>query len=135
MESDDNPFDELELDPRMGPRELTEALRRRAERALPSERKRLQEQWRRLTLRERDRVRWGLLAHPRSSTTSGAVDELRRRVPPFVGRVDVPSIDPRASDALVLPESAHSEAPEIHPRSVLDELDVEALREEEDERR
>jgi hypothetical protein len=69
---DDNPFDLLGLDPRLNPRQLTEALRQRAERALPEERQRLQGLWRQLTLKESDRLRWALLAHPRTRSVHGA---------------------------------------------------------------
>ena len=62
-----NPFDLLGLDPRMTPRELTEVLRQRAERALPEERAQLQGLWRKLTLKESERIKYALLAHPRGS--------------------------------------------------------------------
>lgn len=104
--SDPNPFDQLELDPRLDARELTELLRRRAERAAPAERKRLQALWRELTLNEEDRLRAGLLAHPRRTRQQARhIEEAASRIPPFLGRLSqpLPPLIPTAADALVMP--------------------------------
>lgn len=101
---DDNPFDLLGLDPRLNPRQLTEALRQRAERALPEERQRLQGLWRQLTLKESDRLRWALLAHPRTRSAQGEqLDALARKIPPFLSRAKLPPLHVAAADLIILP--------------------------------
>ncbi|MEM1349619.1 MAG: hypothetical protein AAGI01_13745 [Myxococcota bacterium] len=118
---EENPFDELSLDPRMNPRELTEALRQRAERALPEERARLQGLWRQLTLKETDRMRWALLAHPRASREGArALEELRERVPPYMSRYKPAPLEPTAQDALVLPRSSSRQLP-VRPPTLWEE--------------
>lgn len=100
----ENPFDELGLDPRHSPRQLTELLKLRAERARPEERARLQSLWRQLTLRERDRIRWALLAHPRASREDQErVEAIAQRIPPFISRSSPPPIMPTLRDLLVTP--------------------------------
>ena len=113
--SEENPFDVLGVDPRLDPQQLTEALRQRAERAMPEERKRLQGMWRKLTLKEADRVRWALLAHPRPGGQSRQLDELAGRVPPFLSRRPLPPLRPSALDALVAPEEPGSSTPPVRP--------------------
>lgn len=106
---DENPFDVLQLDPRHTPRELTEMLRRRAERARPEERAELQGLWRQLTLKERDRLRWALLAHPRKSRTEAQqLEALQDKIPPFVSRYKPAPMIPTLRDLLVSPV-AHAE--------------------------
>jgi hypothetical protein len=102
-----NPFDLLGLDPRMSPRELTEVLRQRAERALPEERAQLQGLWRKLTLKESERIKFALLAHPRGSRQGAQkLDALRDKVPPFLSRKKLEPLTPTALDALVSPSDA-----------------------------
>jgi hypothetical protein len=99
--NDTNPFDDLELDPRLDPDQLTDALRRRAERADPEERQRIRELWRRLTVNERDRVRWAFFAHPRPSEADPrSIETLREKVPPVVLRGKPVPIVPTVADAL-----------------------------------
>jgi hypothetical protein len=118
----DNPFDELELDPRLDPDELTAALRRRAERAAPEERQRIQELWRTLTLNERDRVRWAFFAHPRPSEADpGSIEALREKVPPAVLRTPHVPIEPTVEDALVFrPPELELGASRLEPPSLFD---------------
>lgn len=119
----DNPFDQLGVDPRRTPRELTELLRQRAERAQPEERKRLQNLWRQLTLKEADRLRWALLAHPRSGGDHvRELDELRRKLPPFLMRGTLPELEVHTADLLATPSAASDRLP-ISPPSMLDRLD------------
>jgi hypothetical protein len=108
----DNPFDVLGLDPRMNARQLTEALRQRAERAMPEERQRLQGLWRQLTLKETDRIKWALLAHPRTRSAAltggalsgqGQIEALAAKVPPFVSRAKLGPLTVAAQDLIVLP--------------------------------
>ena len=111
-----NPFDLLGIDPRMSPQELTEALRQRAERALPEERKRLQGLWRQLTLKETDRIKWALLAHPKTSREGArALEELKARVPPFVSRARLPELVASTGDALVLPPESQGHDVPVDP--------------------
>lgn len=100
--SDENPFDQLGLDPTSSREELTERLRRLAERLPPEERKELRTMWRELTIKDADRVKWAFSAHPRSSDTGARpTDELRESVPPLVDRRDPPDIEASVSDALL----------------------------------
>lgn len=111
-----NPFDLLGIDPRMSPQELTEALRQRAERALPEERKRLQGLWRQLTLKETDRIKWALLAHPKTSREGARqLEELKARIPPFLSRAKLPALEARTGDALVLPPEPHGHDVPVDP--------------------
>lgn len=112
---DENPFDQLGLDPRMTPRELTEELRQRAERALPEERALLQGLWRKLTLKESERIRWALLAHPRTSRASREVDALREKIPPYPARLKLDALVPSAADAILLPQLAATRTLPIAP--------------------
>lgn len=101
---DDNPFDLLQLDPRHTPRELTEMLRRRAERASPSERAELQRLWRQLTLKESDRIRWALLAHPRNSRAETRhIQALQDKIPPFISRYKLPALTVTLQDLVTTP--------------------------------
>lgn len=119
--SDANPFDELELDPRLDPDELTAALRRRAERAGPDDRQRLQELWRRLTVNERDRVRWAFFAHPRPSEADpGSIEFLREKVPPAVLRTPHVPLVPTVADALVFGAPDLDLPGELSPPSLFD---------------
>lgn len=109
---DDNPFDLLQLDPRHTPRELTELLRRRAERATPAERAELQRLWRQLTLKESDRIRWALLAHPRNSRAETRhIQALQEKIPPFVSRYQPPPLTVTLQDLITTP------APTANPSS------------------
>ena len=112
-----NPFDQLGIDPRLGPQELTALLRQKAERALPEERKRLQGLWRKLTLKESDRIRWAFLAHPRAQGTSNELDALIRKIPPHFSRFKLPAIIIRLCDALVLPHESRQDRIPIRPPS------------------
>jgi hypothetical protein len=97
-----NPFDRLGVDPTLSPEELTERLRRLAERLPPEERKEIRALWRKLTLKDSERVKWAFFAHPRSDETSAEpVDELQRRVPPLVDRRDPPAMQASVADALL----------------------------------
>ncbi len=100
--SSDNPFDQLGLDPTLGPEELTQRLRRLAERLPPEERTELRALWRKLTLKDSDRIEWAFFAHPRTAETGAEpVDELRRRVPPVVDRREPPELEANVADALL----------------------------------
>lgn len=102
--SQDNPFELLGLNPRLNPQQLTQALQRRAERAKPEERKRLQGLWRALTLKDTERVRWAFLTHPHVDAESSQRDALMRAVPPHISRFKPQPLVARVVDALVLPE-------------------------------
>lgn len=105
-----NPFDELELDPRTTPQQLTDILRLRAERADDDEKQRIQSQWRALTLKESDRVKWAIFAHPRPATANAdAIESLRETVPPYVVRDEKIELETDWTDELVNPESSEIE--------------------------
>ena len=120
MSQEPNPFDQLGLDPRLDPQELTALLRQKAERALPEERKRLQGLWRKLTLKESDRIRWAFLAHPKHSGASNELDALIRKVPPHFSRFKLPKIIIRLCDALVLPHQTRQKRLPVRPPSYFD---------------
>lgn len=114
---EENPFDVLQLDPRHTPRELTEMLRRRAERAKPEQRAELQGLWRQLTLKERDRLRWALLAHPRKSRTeTQQIEALQERIPRFISRYKPPAMVPTLRDLLVSPVAPTQDDESRHQR-------------------
>jgi len=118
-----NPFDELELDPRLSPEELTDVLRRRAERASGPRRARIQELWRQLTVRESDRIRWAFLAHPRPAHADpNSIEALRDQIPPVIARDEPPPLTATLADAIVFPASpdAAPDAPFI-PHSLYEE--------------
>jgi hypothetical protein len=97
-----NPFDRLGVDPTMTPEQLTERLRRLAQRLPPDERDKVRALWRKLTLKDSERVKWAFLAHPRTDETPAEpIDELRGRVPPLVDRRDPPPLEATVSDTLL----------------------------------
>ena len=99
-----NPFDELEVDPRLSARELTENLRHRAELAKPENRERIQSLWRTLTLNETDRLKWALLAHPRpAGAKAGEVEALKHAVPPILVRYPEITLQAKGSDLFLAP--------------------------------
>lgn len=117
----DNPFDELELDPRLSPHELTEALRRRAERAEGAERARIQELWRTLTLNESDRIRWAFFAHPRAEDGApGSIATLRGKIPAVISRKTPDAIEPLVGDVADFGEIAIDVAT-LRPRHPFDD--------------
>lgn len=97
-----NPFDALEVDPRLTPKELTDELRVRVERADEETKQKIQTYWRMLTLKEEDRVRWAIFAHPRPKTAAAqSIDDLRNSIPPAVVRHADVNIECELSDYLV----------------------------------
>lgn len=119
--SKQNPFEELELDPRLAPDELTEALRRRAEKADGPQRARIQELWRVLTLNERDRVKWAFFAHPRAAEGDvHSIEALREKIPPVISRKKFAPIDPLVEDALVFDTTSNT-VDVLRPPSLFDE--------------
>lgn len=130
MSSDDtapeNPFDRLGLDPTMSPEELTERLRRMAERLPPEQRKELRGLWRKLTLKDAERVHWAFFAHPRDGATgTEPIDELRQRLPPLVDRREPPALEATVADTL-LEFGCPGDAPEsLRPESGFDDIERE----------
>lgn len=78
----ENPFDDLEIDPRLSGRELTKRIRKIIEKAPADQRAEIQAHWEKLTLREDQRIHHALLAHPRPDSASAReVSALRSNVP------------------------------------------------------
>lgn len=124
MFDDDNPFDLLGIDPRLDPQELTALLRKRAERALPEERAHLQGLWRKLTLKESDRVKWAFMAHPKTNKEGAKqLDELKDKVPPYLSRFKPAPLVATAHDALVSPPPTDQQSAPILPPSRFDRMD------------
>ena len=74
---------------------------------MPEERAQLQGLWRKLTLKESERIKYALLAHPRGSRQGAQkLDALREKVPPFISRKKLDALVPTALDALVSPSDA-----------------------------
>lgn len=129
--SDENPFDRLGIDPTLSPQELTERMRRLAERLPPEERRQLQSMWRELTLRDADRVQWAFLAHPRSEETSAEpIEELRQRVPPRIDRRSPPALQPTVADALLEFGAPQDPPDELQPSAKFAEMAKEGRVEE-----
>lgn len=78
----ENPFDDLEIDPRLSGRELTKRIRKIIEKAPLEARADIQANWEKLTLREDQRVHSALTAHPRpDSASASAIKILRSNIP------------------------------------------------------
>ncbi|MEZ4460124.1 MAG: hypothetical protein R3E66_10415 [bacterium] len=79
----ENPFDALEIDPKLSGKELTRRIRKIIERAPDGERAKIQAHWQRLTMHDDERVRFALLAHPRPQTAdSRGIATLAEAIPP-----------------------------------------------------
>src|SRR5262245_33377740 len=91
-----NPFERYDLDPRIGPAEITRRLRELTEDAAESEKAELQAAWEELTLHPRRRLHAALWAHPESRPPLGAAPSVRRRAAPAVTERDVEE-HPRAA--------------------------------------
>lgn len=65
-------FERFDIDPRPGPRAITERLRELAEEASPSERDAIRAAWEELTLHPARRLRAAFAAHPESRPPLGA---------------------------------------------------------------
>jgi hypothetical protein len=108
--SDENPFDELDIDPTASPERITELLRERAERASPEQRERIKSLWRKLTINADERVRLALRAHPVDEDMgSRSTDELAEVVPPRLGRLEPPELHATVEDVLL--DDAEDNAP------------------------
>jgi hypothetical protein len=125
--SNQNPFDRLGVDPTLSPEDLTERLRRLAERLPPEERKEIRALWRQLTLKDSERIKWAFFAHPRGDQSPAEpLDELKSRVPPLVDRRDPPTLEASVSDAL-LDFGCPSQVPEsLRPDSGFEDMADEA---------
>lgn len=79
MKDGENPFERYELDPREGPRGITERMKELAEDArTDAERQEIRAAWEELTLHKDRRLRAALLAHPESRAPLGAPPPLPR---------------------------------------------------------
>jgi hypothetical protein len=103
-----NPFERYDLDPRLGPAEITRRLRELAEEAPESERAELQAAWEELTLHPRRRLHAALWAHPETRAPLGAAPSVRRRAPAPMTERDLeerPRVVLGAAEALLDPPS------------------------------
>ena len=117
--SEQNPFDELGLDPTMSAEELTRKLRERAQPAPPEEHERIKALWRELTLKDRDRAQLALRAHPRSEETpADDIDALFDEIPPVLEPVDPPEIRATVSDVLLDTHGGDTPPDECGPPSL-----------------
>lgn len=96
---EENPFDALGLAPHLDTRTITEVLRRRAETLSGKDREKLQKAWRDLTMKESERVKHALFAHPRADDEDHlSISELRNRAVAPIIRFRRPLPDTRTSD-------------------------------------
>jgi len=106
----DNPFDILEVDPRADTATLTKILRKRVERANEDSKLEIQTAWQNLTLKESERLRWALLAHPRPSEADPtSLDHLKKKLPPAGKPLKELSLKARVIDTL----SPSTQAPDV----------------------
>lgn len=106
----DNPFDILEVDPRADTATLTKILRKRIERASEDNKLEIQTAWQNLTLKESERLRWALLAHPRPSHSDpSSLDHLKNKLPPAGKQLTQIHLRARVIDTL----SPSTQAPDV----------------------
>ena len=72
---DDNPFEQLDLNPMDSPRKLTQKLKQKVMRKSPQEREPIQKRWQQLTRDQWTRMRYAILAHPRSTNTASIKEQ------------------------------------------------------------
>jgi hypothetical protein len=112
-------FERFDIDPRQGPRAITERLRELVEEAKESERDAIRAAWEELTLHPARRLRAAFAAHPESRPPLGAPPPLPKEpaaasVPVTLGEL---AVRPSIERALKAPERA-LKAPEQAPARV-----------------
>jgi hypothetical protein len=113
-------FERFDIDPRQGPRAITERLRELAEEASPSERDAIRAAWEELTLHPARRLRAAFAAHPESRPPLGAPPPLPKEpaaasVPVTLSELAVrPSVERALSVSASAPPHA-ARAPERAP--------------------
>ncbi|TKD03531.1 hypothetical protein [Polyangium fumosum] len=117
----ENPFERFDLDPKEGPRAITERLRELAEDAGESERASIRAAWEELTLHPLRRLRAAIGArprHPALDRSGPAQAPPKMRKSPAAEPVGLADLAPRPSVALAL-ATFLSRGAERGPRSVL----------------
>ncbi len=105
----ENPFDDLEIDPRLNGRELTKRIRKIIEKAPVQARADIQANWEKLTLREDERVHYALTAHPRpESASASAIRILRSNIPLPTSRLQTDAATLTRADVIVWEETTVS---------------------------
>lgn len=90
-------FERFDIDPRQGPRAITERLRELAEEASPSERDAIRAAWEELTLHPARRLRAAFAAHPESRPPLGAPPPLPKEPAAASGPVTLSELAVRPS--------------------------------------
>jgi hypothetical protein len=97
-DSDQNPFERYDLDPREGIAAITQRLKELAEDARDdAERERIRAAWEELTLHPARRLRAALFAHPETRPPLGAPPPLTRRRGPNAQPLGLRELAPRPS--------------------------------------
>ncbi|MGM0557421.1 MAG: hypothetical protein ACQEVA_13645 [Myxococcota bacterium] len=123
MTQEDNPFDELGIEPTASPERITAVLRERAQRASPAERERIKTLWRKLTINADERVRLALRAHPGDEDVgSRSTGELADLVPPRLGRLEPPVINATIEDVLLDDADEDDPPDECGPPAAFDRM-------------
>jgi hypothetical protein len=132
----DNPFERYEMDPREGPRGITERMRELIEDASSEEeRTRLRAVWEELTLHPARRLRVALRAHPETREPlgtpppGGAGSTNRASTSPSVGKgtldLALAELAMRPSVARALTDAGEAET--LTPRSILPSIEDDPL--------
>jgi hypothetical protein len=114
----DNPFERFDLDPRLGPSEITRRLRELMEDAGEPERAELRRAWEELTLHPWRRLHAAVRAHPESRAPLGAAP-IRRRVA-SVARPTRAEVSPRVRLVANPPEVDLLEPPPLEGDPILE---------------
>jgi hypothetical protein len=117
----DNPFERLEIDPREGPRGITERMRALIEETTSEEeRTELRALWEELTMHPARRLRVALRAHPETREPLGAAPEARASAA-FAPDVGLSDLAMRPSVARALTDARGAE--NLSPGSVLPSIE------------
>lgn len=105
----ENPFDDLEIDPKLSGRELTKRIRKIIEKTPAESKPEVQANWEKLTLREDQRVHYALTAHPRpDSANASGIKTLRTNLPLPTAKLQSDAATLTRADVIVWGESTVS---------------------------
>lgn len=113
-------FERFDIDPRQGPRAITERLRELVEEAPEHERNEIRAAWEELTLHPMRRLRAAFAAHPESRPPLGSPPPLPRDPVAISGALSLAELAPRPSVARALNggRPAATRPPGVSPLSI-----------------